>query len=124
MQFAGFGSKEKVDHLVSKDMMDRETRRQLHKFLEDVELTIYTANREVVQRMVPKLNRDNFTTFAVRVAEARANYVKTAMELATHADPSAADIARLKAARETNDELLHAFEAAHRLIERGYTDIG
>ena len=46
------------------------------------------------------------------------------VHIASHADPSAADIARLKAARETNDELLHAFEAAHRLIERGYTDIG
>ena len=35
---------------------------------------------------------------------------------------SPVDIARLKAAREENEELLHAFDAAHRLIERGYVN--
>jgi len=124
MQIAGNGHADKIDHLVSTGMLDRETRRKLQKFLEEVELTIFTANREVIQRMVPKLDRANFATFAVRVAEARAHYVKTALEISTKADQTPADIARLRAAREANDELLHAFEAAHRLIERGYADIG
>ena len=124
MRIAGFGTKEKVDYLLSQEQLDRDTRRQLHKFLEDVALSIQAANREVAHKIIPRLNREDFTKFAVRVAEARAQYVKTGFEVATKSDRTPADIARLKIARETNDEMLQAFEAAQRLIERGYVDLG
>lgn len=121
MKIIGYGKDNKVDHLVSKDMLDRESARKLQKFLEEIEMGIFNANREVIRKAVPELNRDSFMAFAVRVAEARARYVKTALELSGTPNPSAADIARLKAAREASDEMVHAFEATKRLIERGYT---
>jgi rRNA maturation endonuclease Nob1 len=121
MKILGYGKTEKVDHLVTKEMLDRDSHRKLQKFLEDIEMAIFSANREVMKKAVPELTRDSFMAFAVRVAEARARYLKIALELSATAHPSAEDIARLKAAREANDELLHAFEATKRVIERGYT---
>jgi hypothetical protein len=121
VKILGYGKTEKVDHLVTKEMLDRDTHRKLQKFLEEVEMAIFSANREVMKKAVPELTRDSFMAFAVRVAEARARYVKIALELSTNHNPTPEDIARLKAAREANDELLHAFEATKRVIERGYT---
>ncbi len=121
MKILGYSKNEKVDHLVSKDMLDRESHRKLQKFLEEIEMGIFSANREVMKKAVPELTRESFMAFAVRVAEARARYVKIALELSSMQNPSAEDIGRLRAARETNDELLHAFEATKRVIERGYT---
>lgn len=121
MKIVGYGKSDKVDHLVSKDMLDRDTARKLQKFLEEIEMAIFSANREVIKKAVPELNRDSFMAFAVRVAEARARYIKAALDLSAKANPSPEDIAHLKAAREANDEMMHAFEATKRIIERGYT---
>lgn len=121
MKILGYGKTEKVDHLVTREMLDRESQRKLQKFLEETEMAIFTANREVMKKAVPELTRESFMAFAVRVAEARARYLKIALELSSTVHPSSDDIARLKAAREANDELLHAFEATKRVIERGYT---
>ncbi|HLT78750.1 MAG TPA: hypothetical protein VKZ87_15310 [Ferrovibrio sp.] len=124
MSIIGYGRTEKIDHLVSKEMLDRDTARKLQKFLEEIEMAIFNANREVIHKAVPELNRDSFMAFAHRVAEARARYIKTALELAAKQNPSPEDIAGLKAAREANDELVYAFEATKRVIERGYTSMG
>ncbi len=121
MKILGYGKTEKVDHLVTKEMLDRDSHRKLQKFLEEIEMAIFSANREVMKKAVPELTRESFMAFAVRVAEARARYLKIGIELSAIANPTADDIARLKAAREANDELLHAFEATKRVIERGYT---
>lgn len=121
MKIIGYSKNEKVDHLVSKDLLDRESARKLQKFLEEIEMAIFSANREVIKKAVPELNRESFMAFSVRVAEARARYIKVALELSSIANPSPEDIARLRAAREANDELVHAFEATKRIIERGYT---
>ncbi|QDO98692.1 hypothetical protein FNB15_16020 [Ferrovibrio terrae] len=121
MKILGYGKTEKVDHLVTREMLDRESQRKLQKFLEETEMAIFNANREVMKKAVPELTRESFVAFAVRVAEARARYLKIALELSANANPSSDDINRLKAAREANDELLHAFEATKRVIERGYT---
>jgi hypothetical protein len=121
MKILGYGKTDKVDHLVTKEMLDRDSHRKLQKFLEDIEMAIFSANREVMKKAVPELTRESFMAFAVRVAEARARYLKIALELSASPNPSSEDIARLKAAREANDELLHAFEATKRVIERGYT---
>ena len=123
MKIIGYGKTDKVDHLVSKDMLDRDSARKLHKFLEEIEMGIFSANREVIHKAVPELTRESFMAFAVRVAEARARYIKAALELSAKPNPSPEDIAHLKAAREANDELVQAFEATKRVIERGYTSL-
>lgn len=117
-------NEEKVDQLLDQGMLDKAARRKLAIFLEQVEVAIFTANREVIHRAIPDLDRDSFVRFAVSVAEARASYASLALEL-THKGqvPPKSDLERLKAARETYEELMHAFEATHRLIKRGYTSI-
>lgn len=121
MKILGYGKSDKVDHLVSKEMLDRESARKLQKFLEETEMAIFSANREVIRKAVPELTRESFMAFAVRVAEARARYIKAALDLSARQNPTPEDIAALKAAREANDELVQAFEATKRVIERGYT---
>lgn len=120
----GVFSDEKVDHLVDSDQLDKGGRRKLARFLEEIEMAIFTANREIIHRAIPGLDRDSFVRFAIVVAEARAAYVKLALELARKAHaPEEEDLARLRDARAVYDELMHAFDATHRLIKRGYTNI-
>lgn len=124
-KIAGVYNDEKVDHILDQGMLDKGTRRKLASFLEQIEVAVFTANREIIHRAIPDLDRDRFVHFAVSVAEARADYAKLALELTKNGRvPPKADLDRLKNARETYEELLHAFEATHRLIKRGYTSVG
>ncbi|MBL8706514.1 MAG: hypothetical protein JNM30_16805 [Rhodospirillales bacterium] len=120
----GVFSEEKVDHLLDQGMLDKATRRKLASFLEQIEVAVFTANREIIHRAIPGLDRDSFVRFAVAVAEARASYAKLGLELTRKGQiPPKADLDRLKEARETYEELMHAFEATHRLIKRGYSSV-
>jgi hypothetical protein len=121
----GVYGEDKVDQLVDRDMLDKASRRRLAGFLEEIEMAIFTANRELIHRAIPGLDRESFMRFAIVVAEARAAYVKLGVEMSRkgHAPP-AADLARLREARAVYEELMHAFDAMHRLIKRGYTSIG
>lgn len=123
-KIVGAFSEDKVDHLVDQDLLDKGARRKLASFLEQIEVAVFTANREIIHRAIPDLDRDRFVHFAVSVAEARAAYAKLALDLTKNGQvPAKADLERLKAARETYEELLHAFEATNRLIKRGYSSI-
>lgn len=120
----GVFNEEKVDHLLDQGMLDKATRRKLASFLEQIEVAVFTANREIIHRAIPGLDRDSFVRFAVAVAEARASYAKLGLELTRKGQiPPKADLDRLREARETYEELLHAFEATHRLIKRGYSSV-
>jgi cell division protein FtsB len=123
-KIAGFTTNHRVDQFLSKDMLDKQARRQLTQFMEQVELTVFQANKEVLRREIPNLDRDSFIRFAVQVAEARARYVKHGLEItkAGHR-ANAAELDQLKGLRLAYDELLAAFEATQRLIERGYASI-
>ncbi|MBM3599071.1 MAG: hypothetical protein FJX35_12695 [Alphaproteobacteria bacterium] len=115
---------QKVDHFVSKDLLDRNAQRQLKQFLEQVELTIFNSNREVIHREIPDLDRDSFIRFAVRVAEARARYVKCGLDVtAKDHVATSTELDRLRVLRLTYEELLASFEATQRIIERGYVNI-
>ena len=119
----GAFNEEKVDKLLDQGMLDKDARRRLASFLEQVDVAIYSANREIMHKAIPGLTRESFIRFAVVVAEARAGYIKLALELAKKGHPNESEVQKLKAAREAFDELTHAFEATHRLIKRGYSDI-
>lgn len=124
VKVVGVFSDEKVDHLLDQGMLDKSTRRKLASFLEQIEVAIFSANREIIHRAIPGLDRDSFVRFAVAVAEARASYAKLGLELTRKGQiPRKADLDRLREARETYEELVHAFEATHRLIKRGYSSI-
>jgi hypothetical protein len=121
-KIVGVFEEEKVDRLVDQALLDKASRRKLARFLEQIDVAIFAANREIIHRAIPGLDRDSFVRFAIVVAEARAAYVKLGLELSKkgHAPP-ADDLARLRAARMNYEELLEAFEATHRLIKRGYS---
>jgi hypothetical protein len=115
---------QKVDQFVSKDMLDKQARRLLTQFMEQIDLAVFQANTDVIRREIPNLDRDSFIRFAVQVAEARARYVKHALEL-TRAGHTAGptELGQLKGLRTAYEELLAAFEATQRLIERGYANL-
>ncbi len=118
------GMSEKVDRLLSKDMLDREARKNLAHFLERIEMAVFTANREVIHQRIPQLNQESFLKLATRVAELRADYLAQALAVANSTGrPNANAIAELRSVREAYEELLKAFEAMERAIERGYADI-
>jgi hypothetical protein len=95
------------------------------QFLEQLEMSVAVANREVIHQQIPNLNKQTFQQLAVMVAKFRANYLAAAMKLAE--SPGSCDgdcLADLKRKGELYDEGRAAFEALERAIERGYVDIG
>lgn len=105
--------------------MDSQGLAAQRQFLEQLEMSIAVANREVIHQQIPNLNRQTFQQLAVMVAKFRANYLAAAMRLAE--SPGSCDSAcleDLKRKRELYDEGRAAFEALERAIERGYVDIG
>ncbi|HEX9464908.1 MAG TPA: hypothetical protein VGB82_20095 [Alphaproteobacteria bacterium] len=95
------------------------------QFLEQLEMAIAIANREVIHKQIPNLNKATFQQLAVMVARFRANYLEAAIKLSN--SPGSCDtgcIEDLKNKRELYDEGRAAFEALERAIERGYVDMG
>jgi CHASE2 domain-containing sensor protein len=121
MAVVGRTTIQKVDQFMSQDMLDKASRRELNQQLLEIEKAIFDANQKTIRERVPALNRESFIRFAEMVADTRANYVRMALEISklTH-QPESAIVAELKRQREAYDELLAAFEAMQRLIERGY----
>jgi len=115
---------DKPDHFLSTEMLDREARQRLARFKETIDKTIYATNRSVIHSRVPNLNQDSFLRLATRVAELRADYLAKALSVSAAAGrPSQEAIADLRHTREGYEELLKAFDAMERAIERGYADM-
>lgn len=94
-----------------------------HQFLEQMQVAVTLANREVIRRKIPSLTPETFQQIAVMVARFRAAYLEAAVRL-SNADPhDASALDELKQARELFDEGCAAFEALERAIERGYVDL-
>ncbi|MFM2045234.1 MAG: hypothetical protein RLY86_3810 [Pseudomonadota bacterium] len=92
---------------------------KIRHFMDDMELAIQEANREVLGHALPDLDREAFLRLAVRVAELRAQYLKLGLSLAT-GHPDSARIRELADARQAYEEMLKLFESAERVVERGY----
>jgi hypothetical protein len=107
-----------------RDMDSRDLAAQ-RQFLEQLNLSVAVANREVIHQQIPNLNKETFQQLAVMVAKFRANYLEAAINLSS--SPGSCDsecLADLRRKRELYDEGRAAFEALERAIERGYVDIG
>ncbi|MBP2298869.1 hypothetical protein [Azospirillum picis] len=116
-------SKGKVDKLLTADAADSSRSQRIRHFLENMDAAILEANCEVIGRELPNLNRQSILRMAVRVAELRADYIRAGLSAseARHPDPKAvAELARLRSAYE---EMLAVYEAAERVIERGYVKL-
>jgi hypothetical protein len=121
---AGTFKSRRVDHLMSDEMLDRDVRKALTKFTEGLEVAIFEANKEIMSRKLGVVQRESFLRLAVKVAESRADYVRLALEMAKGEGlPQPPDVDRLTASRVTYEELVAAFEAMERIIERGYISL-
>jgi uncharacterized protein YjaG (DUF416 family) len=121
MKVVGHTTPGKIDQLISKDLLDKDARRRLNQQLEEIERAIFAANEGTLRIKVPSLDRANFVHFASLVADTRANYIKMALEISRlKQQPDATIVQELKRQREAYEELLAAFEAMQRVIERGY----
>ena len=99
----------------------------MHKqFLDEVEKGIRIANREIINAHIQTMDSDMFLAFAVAVGRLRARYLESSLKLfLDHGDnwPAEGAISGLRQERERYEECLHAFDALHPAIERGYVDL-
>jgi hypothetical protein len=96
------------------------------RFLGEIEQGIRLANRELIHKKIPELNKDSILTFAVAVGRLRASYLEMAvnMSVGEHGDPpDQAYIDELHRKRTMYEEAKIAFDALRDAIEKGYIDV-
>ncbi len=96
------------------------------RFLGEIEQGIRLANRELIHKKIPGLNKDTILTFAVAVGRLRASYLEMAvkMPVGEHGDrPDQAYIDELHRKRAMFEEAKIGFDALRDAIEKGYIDV-
>ena len=117
-------AKGKVDKLLTPEAAESTSRYRIRHFLENMEAAILEANCEVMGRELPNLDQTSFLRMAVRVAELRADYLRAGLKVTDHRHPDADAVEELARVRRAYEEMLAVFEAAERVIERGYVKLG
>lgn len=111
------------DHFEPQDA-DPQEQRRLRGQLEQIDYAAYVANREVIGQSLTGLDAGSLQKLAVLTATARARWAAEALRLAHSGSPVTPDqVARLTAARTAFDELVEAYDALRRLVERGYVPL-
>src|SRR5690606_35515972 len=101
--------------------IDPQEQRGLRGLLEQIDYAAYVANKEVIAQTLGGLDAAALRKLAVMTASARARWAAEALRLAHSGSPVTADqTARLTAARTAFEELVEAYEALRRMVERGY----
>ncbi|OEJ64624.1 hypothetical protein [Magnetovibrio blakemorei] len=96
------------------------------RFLNDIEQGIRIANREIIHKRIPALNKDTVLAFAVAIARARTRYLEAAFRAAAtdKGEPlDQGEVNQLRSHRESYEETKKAFEALRYAIEQGYVDV-
>ncbi|OED41325.1 hypothetical protein AB833_09945 [Chromatiales bacterium (ex Bugula neritina AB1)] len=101
--------------------MDRNSQR----LLLTLEQERRNINRETINPVIQELDIDGLRPIVTMVAEVRAAYIKSLMDLAQKRDglPSAEEIKSLTLLRKSFNELVDAANAMETAIERGYLDV-
>jgi len=108
------------DHFEPQDI-DPQEQRRLRGLLEQIDYAAYVANKEVIAQTLGGLDAASLQKLAVMTASARARWAAEALRLAYSGSPVTVDqTARLTAARTAFEELVEAYEALRRMVERGY----
>lgn len=102
--------------------MTDDLRRQ-RRFLEEVELAIRAANREIIGGHIPTMDRETFVRLAVSVGKVRASYLESVLHMDWSATAEATSLEDLRRKREMYEEAKAGFEALRHCIEVGYVDI-
>ena len=109
------------DHFEPEVESDPAAQRRLRGQLEHIDYTVFASNREVIGLVLGHADAAKFQRLAVAAAHARATWVaeSIAMTEATHI-LTAEQVAKLARMRSAFEELSEVYEAARRMIERGY----
>ncbi len=102
------------------DDTDPAHQRRLRGVLEKIDYTTFACNREIISKVVGRAGPEAFQTLALATAQARAGWVAAAMK-AAHTSPIAPEaVKELSRLRQAFEELRDAYDAARRMVERGY----
>lgn len=96
------------------------------RFLGEIEQGVRLANRELIHKKIPGLNKDAILTYAIAVGRLRASYLEMAvnMSVGEHGDPpDQSYIEELGTKRHMFEEAKIGFEALRDAIEKGYIDV-
>lgn len=96
------------------------------RFLNEIEQGIRIANREIIHKRLPAMEKDTVLAFAVAIARLRARYLEAAFRSAAtdKGEPlDKSEVAELRTHREAYEETKLAFEALRYAIEKGYVDV-
>lgn|SRR5258708_33253159 len=124
MKVVGRVQTQKIDQFMTQDMLDKNARKELTQQILEIDKVIFETNQRIMLEKVPTLDSDSFLRFSHLVAETRANYIRMALEVSklSH-QPDIGVIEQLRKQRLSYEELLAAFEAMQRVLERGYVKL-
>ncbi|UJJ30674.1 hypothetical protein [Halopseudomonas maritima] len=97
-----------------------------NRLLLELEKLRREINRNVINPAIPELSIDALTPLLNMVAQSRKAYLHCLLDMAEQSagtPPSEEQIARLRAHRETYDELVSAVNALETAIQRDYLDV-
>ena len=100
---------------------DSEKLRVYRRFIEEIEMALRAANREIIGKQIPELDKESISASPPRWPSLRANYLKAVLGVDWEDD--GIDVAAVQSKRAIYEEASKAFEALERAIERGYVDI-
>jgi len=110
-----------LDHFEPEDNLDPAAQRALRGHLEQIDYTVYAANKEVVARALHDAAPAKFQKLALSAAEARAQWIAAALQISQHGHaPTKQQVEQLAMLRTAYDELTAAYEGMRRLVERGH----
>jgi hypothetical protein len=102
------------------DDTDPAKQRRLRGLLEQIDYTTFACNREVIGKLIGRVGPKAFQTLALATAQARAAWVAAALAAAQVQPTSPEAVRELTRLRQAFEELRDAYDAARRMVERGY----
>lgn len=110
-----------LDHFEPEAALDPAEQRQLRGHLEQIDYTVFAANKEILARTLQAADLSKFQKLAIAAAEARALWIAAALKMTEggHA-PTPQQVEQLAMLRTAYDELAAAYEGLRRLVERGH----
>ena len=112
------------DHFEPDDAMDPKTQRALRGQLEQIDYAAYAANKKVGAAL-GSFDPQRFERLGLVTAMARARWVAAGIALGeANQIPSPAKVEELAQLRNAYEELAEVYDAARRMVERGYIPYG
>ncbi len=97
-----------------------------NRLLLELEKLRREVNREVINPAIPALSIEALKPMLSMIAQCRKDYLCCLLDIAEHSagkPPDEEQVARLRAYRETYDELVNAANALETAIQRDYLDV-